>query len=73
LDFWGRTLDLSDQVWESLLMLLPSKLLCREDCAGLCPHCGTDLNISSCSCAPREGDPRLEFLRIVAVDETNEG
>jgi len=29
-DFWGRTLDISDQVWESLLMLLPLKLLCRE-------------------------------------------
>jgi uncharacterized protein len=63
-DFWGRTLDIAAQVWESLLMLLPVKLLCREDCAGLCPVCGADLNEGPCSCA-QEGDPRLSVLRDV--------
>ena len=68
-DHWGRTLNLSDQVWESLLMLLPSKLLCREECAGLCPHCGADLNEGPCSCVPEERDPRFEILRKFSVND----
>jgi uncharacterized protein len=68
-DFWGRTLNLSDQVWESLLILLPHKLLCREDCAGLCPQCGADLNEGPCFCASREGDPRFEVLRGLSIEE----
>ncbi len=68
-DFWGRTLNLSDQVWESLLVLLPVKLLCRETCAGLCQFCGADLNKGSCSCVPQEGDPRFEVLRDLSVDD----
>jgi uncharacterized protein len=63
-DFWGRTLNVADQVWESLLMLLPIRLLCREDCAGLCPICGADLNEGPCSCKG-EGDPRLSVLQDV--------
>lgn len=63
-DFWGRTLNLSDQVWESLLVLLPAKLLCREDCAGLCQYCGANLNEGPCSCKPEE-DPRFEILRDI--------
>ena len=62
-DYWGRTLSLSDQVWETLLTLLPVKLLCKEDCAGLCPECGHDLNKGACSCKAQETDPRLEILR----------
>jgi uncharacterized protein len=76
-DAWGRTLNLADQVWESLLMLLPARLLCREDCAGLCPTCGADLNEGPCSCA-KERDPRLNVLRdafaeIIGETEKNEG
>lgn len=68
-DYWSRTLNLSDQVWESLLMLLPFKLLCREDCKGLCPYCGADLNEGPCSCAPEESDPRFEILRNFSIDD----
>ena len=62
-DFFGRTLDIADQVRESILLLLPRKLLCREDCLGLCPVCGADLNEGKCGCSRSEGDPRLEVLR----------
>jgi len=68
-DFWGRTLSLSDQVWETLLTLLPVKLLCKEDCAGLCPDCGCDLNESACSCKATDTDPRFEVLRDVPFAE----
>lgn len=62
-EFFGRTLDVADQVRESVLLLLPRKLLCREDCAGLCPFCGADRNEGVCGCTRSEGDPRLAVLR----------
>lgn len=68
-EFFGRTLDLAPQVWESVLLLLPSKVLCREDCAGLCPRCGADLNDGPCSCGGDEGDPRFEILRDFMPDD----
>ena len=69
IDSWGRTLSLSDQVWETLLTLLPAKLLCGEDCVGLCPNCGCDLNEARCTCEAREPDPRLASLRGVSFAE----
>ena len=41
---FGKTLDITEQVWESLILLLPLKLLCKEECLGLCPSCGANLN-----------------------------
>ena len=55
-EFFGRTLDVADQVRESLFLLLPQKALCREDCAGLCPVCGADLNDGACGCSLTDGD-----------------
>jgi uncharacterized protein len=51
--FDGSEIDLTYPAWEELVLLAPSKTLCNEDCAGLCPHCGANLNTTSCSC-PRE-------------------
>jgi uncharacterized protein len=45
----GRLLDLSDEARESLLLELPMAPRCREDCQGLCPVCGADWNIGTCS------------------------
>jgi uncharacterized protein len=47
----GRRLDLRDSVRELLLLELPISPKCREDCPGLCPKCGADLNEGPCSCA----------------------
>jgi len=68
-DFWSRTLSLSDQVWETLLTLLPVRLLCREDCAGLCPNCGCNLNETMCACETIETDPRFEALHGISFAE----
>lgn len=46
----------------TFILELPSKNLCREDCKGLCPTCGTNLNESTCNCAGDEIDPRLAKL-----------
>lgn len=43
--------DLAPVVREELLLAVPSFLLCREDCAGLCPKCGADLNQGPCGCS----------------------
>ena len=44
-------------------------VLCREDCKGLCPHCGKDLNEGPCGCEPRQIDPRLEALKKLLPPE----
>ena len=49
----GRRLDLSGQVREALLLELPIAPRCRENCEGLCPRCGADLNDGPCVCSDR--------------------
>ena len=51
-------------VWarDSVALALPAKILCREDCAGLCPGCGADLNSEACACPPPEPDARWAAL-----------
>ena len=46
----GRQLDLRDEAREALLLELPMVHRCREDCRGLCPRCGADLNAGPCGC-----------------------
>lgn len=54
--------DLDPLITEDIFLDLPSKLLCSEDCKGVCPRCGKDLNTGSCSCE-KEVDPRLAALK----------
>ncbi len=53
---------LEDVLREQVLLSLPSKTLCREDCKGLCPHCGTHLNSETCACTGTVTDPRWSAL-----------
>ena len=46
----GHEIDLTDAVRACVLLEVPAKVLCREDCRGLCPICGADLNVSPCTC-----------------------
>ena len=66
LEYFSRVLDVMPQIQESIYTLLPTKILCREDCAGLCPNCGADLNEGPCSCVNEDIDPRLEALKNFA-------
>ena len=56
-------LDLGELMREQLQLALPMKPLCRDDCKGLCPQCGTNLNRETCTCSPKWEDPRLAALR----------
>lgn len=63
-----RALLLDDIVEELLFLELPSRDLCSEDCLGLCPKCGKDLNEGKCSCVTKEIDPRLAALSKFLTD-----
>ena len=52
----SHVLDLSEAIRQHTLLALPMKPICREDCAGLCPNCGQNLNRGSCHCARETGD-----------------
>lgn len=54
-------LDIAELTLEDIYLALPSKFLCSDDCKGVCPNCGVNLNTGSCSCK-KEVDPRLEAL-----------
>jgi uncharacterized protein len=56
-------IDLNELLREQFYLALPMKPLCREDCRGLCPQCGTNLNTGTCDCAPVWEDPRLAPLK----------
>src|SRR5215216_1693458 len=58
----GDAVDLDELVREQILLGLPSRHLCREDCKGLCQRCGADLNAGQCSCEQGEADPRWAAL-----------
>ncbi len=56
-------IDITEDLRESVLLAVPIKLLCKQDCKGLCPHCGANLNVESCTCAEKTIDPRWEALK----------
>ncbi|MCH7715344.1 MAG: DUF177 domain-containing protein [Gemmatimonadetes bacterium] len=56
-----HVLELHDAVREELILAMPDYLVCREDCKGLCPSCGADLNVEPCDCKPAT-DPRWQAL-----------
>lgn len=49
-----HVLDLTEALRQRALLAIPMKPLCREDCAGLCPSCGRNLNLGPCNCPPQE-------------------
>lgn len=71
--FHGDQFDIADTVREQILVSLPMKRLCREDCSGLCPTCGTDLSRGSCNCRPPSGDIRLAPLAQLLASQEGRG
>lgn len=68
--FYNDQIDFTDIIQRSILENLPMKVLCKENCKGLCTKCGKNLNEGECHCDHTEFDPRLESLRtLFNVDE----
>ncbi|HEY8838029.1 MAG TPA: DUF177 domain-containing protein [Dehalococcoidia bacterium] len=70
-----HVLDLTDVVRQSWLLVSPMQVLCRDDCAGLCPECGADKNNRPCACNEAPVDSRwaaLSVLRNVNGDHHEE-
>jgi uncharacterized protein len=63
--YQGDGLLLEDALREQVLLALPLRVICREDCKGLCPHCGKNLNLEQCSCAEPHEDPRWSALKDI--------
>jgi uncharacterized protein len=59
----GDVLDTNRWAQDALLLAMPAKVLCREDCAGLCPQCGHDRNEGPCGCEPVAADGPWAKLR----------
>jgi uncharacterized protein len=56
-------IDIAEDVRQTLLLSVPLKLLCAEECRGLCPSCGANLNSATCACGEEEPDSRWEQLK----------
>jgi uncharacterized protein len=59
----GETIDLIELAREQLLLEVPTHFVCKTDCKGLCPKCGTNLNNQTCNCDTKEIDPRWAKLK----------
>jgi uncharacterized protein len=61
--FEGGQIHLSEIACEQVFLEIPYKPLCREDCRGLCPVCGKDLNLSACHCVPENSESAFSALK----------
>ena len=59
----GHFIDLTSPIMDNILLNFPTTMVCDENCKGLCPICGNDLNISECSCNKNETNIRMEKLK----------
>ena len=58
-------IDVGEALREELVLTAPAYVVCSEECRGLCPHCGMNLNETTCECATDEPDPRWDALRAL--------
>ena len=60
-----KNIDISTVFAEQVVFDMPFRFLCKEDCKGLCPKCGINLNQGTCDCDKKGGDPRLAILKTL--------
>ena len=68
ISFTGEEIDPSNDVQSEIVMAIPMRPICSENCKGLCPHCGGNLNEVACGCSDRTDDPRLAVLKGLKID-----
>jgi uncharacterized protein len=67
--FEGEDINLQDGIQEQVIMALPVKILCGENCKGLCSSCGHDLNEGDCGCNRLPADGRFAALKNLKLDK----
>jgi DUF177 domain-containing protein len=65
----GKEIDLKPAMREQILLQIPAPPLCAEDCKGLCPRCGKDLNEGECGCDRAVMDPRWTALKAIQLEK----
>jgi uncharacterized protein len=63
----GEEINLTPLLREQVLLALPTRPLCEENCRGLCGICGANLNFEACACSTTADDPRLAIFRTLKV------
>ncbi len=61
----GTSLDVDQLIFGEILVSWPMKVLCREDCKGICKRCGANLNLTECQCRKTELDPRMAAIQDI--------
>ncbi len=61
----GTNLDVDQLIFGEILVSWPMKVLCREDCKGICKRCGANLNMAECQCQKTEPDPRMAAIQDI--------
>ena len=61
----GTDLDVDKLIFGEILVSWPMKVLCREDCKGICKRCGINLNLVTCQCLKTEPDPRMAAIQDI--------
>ncbi len=64
-------IELTDDIREALVLAVPLKLVCTDECKGLCPHCGVNRNEESCTCTEEDSDTRWDELRKLITENNN--
>jgi uncharacterized protein len=61
--YGGDEIDFTNEIAEQIILAIPIKPLCSDDCKGLCPDCGADLNVAQCSCKRENFNLKFEALK----------
>ncbi len=72
LTYYGDFVDISREVNTALVLSLPIQMLCADDCRGLCPVCGKNLNDGECACPDEVGDIRLAPIAMLYQNQDND-
>lgn len=65
-----HTLDLTEVLWQEVVVTADGLLYCKPECQGLCPHCGQDRNIVACHCQDKQIDPRWDDLLTLNISDS---
>jgi len=65
----SEEVDMGPLIVEQVILALPTRPLCSENCRGLCGNCGANLNSEACNCAVVDGDPRMALFRRLKVGQ----